>query len=350
MAEPEPSPRNDALRDASAATVPTDPVQDRSGDTDVQITRENESDSQSDDEQTVPIDDLFAQLTVEEGDSLATLPADQLLESSPDAAEASRRFQVTTEMADEALGDLPELDALLADSLAGLDPELAEALLAERESSLSIAEASGDAADGDGLTQAGAVDHSLEMLVNPAAAQAALEARRAQEGLVLSDEQVVRDAAPVLRQDDGTLLFEGRYRVPGSGTAADPYKISWELLTSVRRSYDPSAGRNDLPAWLEELNGKHVQLSGFVLFPVMAEASDELLLMYNQWDGCCIGIPPTPYDAIEVRLKAPPRSVPRWAVNYGTLSGRFDVDPYIVSNWLLGLYLLDAAELELAGL
>ena len=252
-------------------------------------------------------------------------------------------------MADEALGDLPELDALLADSLAGLDPELAEALLAERESSLSVAEASGDAADGDGLTQAGAVDHSLEMLVNPAAAQAALEARRAQEGLVLSDEQVVATLRPCFGRTTARCCSRvGTVFLVRDGRRSVQNLV--ELLTSVRRSYDPSAGRNDLPAWLEELNGKHVQLSGFVLFPVMAEASDELLLMYNQWDGCCIGIPPTPYDAIEVRLKAPPRSVPRWAVNYGTLSGRFDVDPYIVSNWLLGLYLLDAAELELAGL
>ena len=35
----------------------------------------------------------------------------------------------------------------------------------------------------------------------------------------------------------------------------------------------------------------------------MAESADASLMMLNQWDGCCIGVPPTPYDAIEVKLK-----------------------------------------------
>ena len=37
---------------------------------------------------------------------------------------------------------------------------------------------------------------------------------------------------------------------------------------------------------------------------------NEALVMLNQWDGCCIGVPPTPYDAVEVRLRM--EQLPDW--------------------------------------
>jgi hypothetical protein len=77
----------------------------------------------------------------------------------------------------------------------------------------------------------------------------------------------------------------------------------------------------------------------------MAETQDECLSMMNQWDGCCIGVPPTPYDAVEVRLKDPATGSAR-LTSYGTVKGKFKVDPHLVGGWLVGLYVMDSAEMK----
>ena len=79
----------------------------------------------------------------------------------------------------------------------------------------------------------------------------------------------------------------------------------------------------------------------------MATDPREMLLMLNQWDGCCIGIPPTPYDAIEVRLTAPPRNRQQRMAYYGSVTGRLSVEPYLIDSWLVGLYLMDDALFEM---
>jgi hypothetical protein len=76
----------------------------------------------------------------------------------------------------------------------------------------------------------------------------------------------------------------------------------------------------------------------------MAASADEMLMMLNQWDGCCIGVPPTPYDAIEVKLKAAAKGDTRLRTT-GTLSGVLRVEPYLVKDWLVSLYIMDDGEL-----
>ena len=72
-----------------------------------------------------------------------------------------------------------------------------------------------------------------------------------------------------------------------------------------------------------------------------------MIVMLNQWDGCCIGIPPTPYDAVEVKLDAPVAPGQRHALRYGTVKGILTVEPYLIENWLVGLYLMDDATVRL---
>src|SRR5262249_39584664 len=79
-------------------------------------------------------------------------------------------------------------------------------------------------------------------------------------------------------------------------------------------------------------------------FPIMAQSQDEMLVMLNQWDGCCIGVPPTPYDAIEVKLKKAAKGDDRMRVS-GSVKGLLRVDPYLIKDWLVSLYLMDDAEL-----
>lgn len=150
-------------------------------------------------------------------------------------------------------------------------------------------------------------------------------------------------------QDDGSLLVDGNFTITGSGTAEEPYVVDWELLMSSARTYRPRLGQSELPSWVKMLEGKRVEISGFVALPFMATKSNEMLVMLNQWDGCCIGVPPTPYDAIEVLLTEEVEAFALHSSPTATVVGTFKTDPYVVNQWLIGLYLMDDATVEIKG-
>ncbi|MEZ6235766.1 MAG: hypothetical protein R3B68_16405 [Phycisphaerales bacterium] len=149
-------------------------------------------------------------------------------------------------------------------------------------------------------------------------------------------------------RDDGTIELANGQVIRGDGSAAHPYDISWDLLVSAERVYQPRQGLTDLPDWATQFHGSHVRLTGHLLSPLMMDDTDQILVMRNQWDGCCIGVPPTPYDAVEVVLERPV-SLVREQLNYGTITGVLEVDPYLVNNWLVGLYVLKDADVASAG-
>jgi hypothetical protein len=153
-------------------------------------------------------------------------------------------------------------------------------------------------------------------------------------------EKLVR--AKAVRLESGELLLDGRFRIKGSGTAADPYEVPFDLLMSAENTFQPRKGLNRLPERVAFLHGSFVTLSGYVAFPISAGDASELLVMFNQWDGCCIGVPPTAYDAVEVKLARAAQGEDRFSV-HGRVTGRFKVDPFIDSNYLLGLYVMEDA-------
>jgi hypothetical protein len=147
------------------------------------------------------------------------------------------------------------------------------------------------------------------------------------------------------RKPDGSILLDGKFLVKGEGTLENPYQVTWELLTSVDAEFDPHAGKKKLPYRIAMLHDKYIKLGGFIAFPMNMQQPKELLLMLNQWDGCCIGVPPTPYDAIEVTLDTMVEGEDRFATN-GSLIGKFQVKPYVVGDWLVGLYVMDRGGLK----
>ena len=148
------------------------------------------------------------------------------------------------------------------------------------------------------------------------------------------------------QQADGSVLIDNKFTVRGSGTAEDPYQLSWDLLTSASETYQPRLGLTQVPQRVNMLNGKHVKITGYMAFPLAQMEAKEVLIMLNMWDGCCIGIPPSPYDAIEVQLAEAIPYDKRRFINYGTLTGVMKVDPYLVNDWLLGLYLVEDGKLD----
>lgn len=181
---------------------------------------------------------------------------------------------------------------------------------------------------------------------SPADAVALMGPPVEEEEVVVPDEKFKEVVKARIREtEDGWLLLDERFPIRGAGTAADPFEVSWDLLVSASETYQPRQGKTRLPERITMLDGKHVRITGYVAFPIMALSQDELLSMRNMWDGCCIGIPPTPYDAIEVRLAKSATGRDRFT-SFGTIEGRFVVDPYVKGNWLLGLYMLEDAALH----
>jgi len=152
--------------------------------------------------------------------------------------------------------------------------------------------------------------------------------------------------AKIETQPDGSVLIDNKFTVRGSGSAEDPYQLSWDLLISASETYQPRLGLTQVPQRVNMLNGKHVKITGYMAFPLAQMEAKEVLVMLNMWDGCCIGIPPSPYDAIEVQLKEAIPYDKRRFINYGALTGVMKVDPYLVNDWLLGLYLVEDAKLD----
>ncbi len=143
------------------------------------------------------------------------------------------------------------------------------------------------------------------------------------------------------RLDDGTIKVKATGTIiTGSGTENDPFVLDWVTMRSVERDYNPRQGKEVLPDWLELLDERFVRITGNTLVPVIATTTREVLVMQNPWDGCCIGIPPSPYDAIEVTLNHDV-DFGNSAVGYGTVEGLFLLDPYVVDGWVLGLYLIE---------
>lgn len=153
--------------------------------------------------------------------------------------------------------------------------------------------------------------------------------------------------AKIEKQSDGSYLVDGKYTLKGAGTRASPFEVTWDYLVSAQDSYQPRLGKKKLPDRLTLLSGKWVKITGNVAFPVMAQEPTEMLVMLNQWDGCCIGVPPTPYDAVEVKLKEAAAGKDR-LVAYGTITGKMTVEPYLVKDWLVSLYAMDEASITRA--
>jgi len=146
------------------------------------------------------------------------------------------------------------------------------------------------------------------------------------------------------RLADGSFkILSTNEHIVGSGTAKDPFVLQWDLLSSVEREYNPKKGKEKLPDWLDLLDGQRVRIEGNSLVPVIATSTKELLVMQNPWDGCCVGVPPTPYDAIEVTLNQDV-DFGSSATGYGHVEGTFVLDPYVVDGWVLGLYIIEDAQ------
>jgi hypothetical protein len=262
----------------------------------------------------------------------STLPAEPLAEGAPANPPPAQPAPSSQFSIDELLG-------VVAEAAEKLPPEApaAEKAATQPEPTPEPAVASDAPAKPPAAGEPDAVD---PMLAAAAAANEAAEAAAPDPAAPTGPSFEVRA--------DGSLSVEGVGVIPGAGTAQRPFVLNWDALRSLSRDFNPRQGQEEVPAWVMQLDGKHVRVEGNTLLPVVAQTTNELLVMQNPWDGCCLGVPPTPYDAIEVKLATMQR-MGNSPTGYGQVEGVFKVDPYIVSGWLLGLYLIENASFESAA-
>jgi len=156
-----------------------------------------------------------------------------------------------------------------------------------------------------------------------------------------------RSPAEVTRRIDArTLELDGRFRVVGNGSPGDPYRISWELLTSAGAFVDPARDALAPPPWVRALDGVWIEISAYYSTAVRVTSTKSVLLTLNRWDGCCLGLPPTPFDAIDASLAAPLELRGLHLFRFGTFRGRLVIEPFAAGPFLLGFYRLEDASFE----
>lgn len=132
---------------------------------------------------------------------------------------------------------------------------------------------------------------------------------------------------------------------PGAGTERQPFRISWELLGRANGHVRQDGSLDGFPKELSMLGGNWVELNGFYAPAVLAPNTDELLVMLNRWDGCCIGLPPTAYDSVLAKTRESVDFSQQHQIRFGTLRGRLEIEPFALGGMVLGLYRLEDAEL-----
>lgn len=138
--------------------------------------------------------------------------------------------------------------------------------------------------------------------------------------------------------DARTIRLNDRFDVLGRGSPDDPFRVNWQLLSAAMESMDATAGEVAVPPWLEPLNGAWIEISGYFAPTLQAEETDELLFTMNRWDGCCIGLPPTVFDSLALRLDRRISLMGQHLIRFGTIRGELHIEPFAAGGMMLGLY------------
>ncbi|MBL9121824.1 MAG: hypothetical protein JNL80_18105 [Phycisphaerae bacterium] len=141
--------------------------------------------------------------------------------------------------------------------------------------------------------------------------------------------------------DARTIRLNDRFDVLGRGSVDDPFRVNWQLLSAAMESMDATVGDLAVPPWLEPLNGAWIEISGYFAPTMQSEETDELLFTMNRWDGCCIGLPPTVFDSLALRLDRRISLMGQHLIRFGTIRGELHIEPFAAGGMMLGLYRIE---------
>ncbi len=161
------------------------------------------------------------------------------------------------------------------------------------------------------------------------------------EGRLESEGEQLTALFHVVEAVEGETADPSRPPEP-SAEIAGVNKITFQPLEKTKTISEGADIR--VPEDVRALDGRWVTLTGNLLVPWAESEVTRFVLAKNPWDGCCLGIPPGPYDSVAVELRVGKKLADRYS-SVQTISGRFRVQLERSEGYVTGLYkLVDAVE------
>lgn len=120
-----------------------------------------------------------------------------------------------------------------------------------------------------------------------------------------------------------------------------PAKLTYKELREYRFS---RRKRSPVPPSLQALNGKPVNIAGYMI--PLNEAVDitEFMLIQYPFFGCCYSVPPEPNETVYVRL---PKGKATEYINQPIrVTGTFKIDDTVTDGFVVSLYKIEGASVR----
>lgn len=125
------------------------------------------------------------------------------------------------------------------------------------------------------------------------------------------------------------------------GSQRDPKYV--ELTFETLKSWTYVEGQTPLPRFIKALDGKDVEMTGFMMPLTEMKDITEFLLVPSLW-GCCYGQPPAVNHIVVVRMRT--GQLTKFYDDPIRVRGRFKVGEIKQDGYLVSLYVLTADRID----
>jgi len=116
-----------------------------------------------------------------------------------------------------------------------------------------------------------------------------------------------------------------------------------ELTFNTLKNWTYIEGKTALPGFIKSLDGKNVEMVGFMMPLTQVKEISEFLLVPSLW-GCCYGQPPAVNHIVVVRMRQ--GHLTKFFNDVVRVRGRFSCGEIKQDGYLVSLYVLNADEIE----
>lgn len=129
-----------------------------------------------------------------------------------------------------------------------------------------------------------------------------------------------------------------------SSSASDESDAKYTRLTfDTLKSWTYIEGKTPLPNFIKKLDGKNVEMIGFMMPLSEVKNITQFLLMPSLW-GCCYGQPPAVNHIVVVKM--PPGQTTKFFNDVIRVRGTFNVGETKQDGYLVSLYVLTADKID----
>src|SRR5882724_8073049 len=131
---------------------------------------------------------------------------------------------------------------------------------------------------------------------------------------------------------------------PPSGGVTEQRNTKFTRLTfDTLKSWTYIEGKTPIPDFIKRLDGRDVEMIGFMMPLTEVKDITEFLLVPSMW-GCCYGQPPAVNHIVVVRM--PKGQTAKFFSDVIRVRGRFNVGETKEGNYLVSLYVLTPESID----